>query len=380
MNRLKRKYEMNRDFIILIAILMMSFLVVVSATKVFTYTLKGYLNTGAVDVDITAYEVCNGELVEATDKYVLPGEKLSYIPEVTSLREAGYVRVKVEIEMDDDTPNPITVDNVFTVCEDWLQKGDYFYCTKILGRGEKSDIFQGLSIPEDWANETASGFSIKMTADIIQSDNFNPDFQSEYPWGNVEIEIAKDDDQTNYRSAKPLSEKNVLEFDGVKGFECNTENLFRNFGTYMAGDEFADILKVKNSSNKSIDLYFRTDNVPSELLNQMKLTIRFDGKKLYQGNLASGQLDKWIKLSTLKPGEEQNLEYVIEFSEESQNYYSVLNDDITWMFKCTELENGIVKTGDETNALLWLSTSILASICLVYLVGIDRRQKRDEDN
>lgn len=379
MKRLKIKYEMNKDFIIFIAILMLSFLVAISATRVFTYTLKGYLDTGSVDVDITPYEVRGGELIEATDRMIMPGEKLSYIPEVTSLRESGFVRVKVEIEMDEDTGSPITTDNVFTVCDDWLQKGDYFYCTKVLDRGEKSDIFQGLTIPEDWTKETASGFSIRLTADIIQSENFVPDFQDQYPWGSVEIEVAKESDQTNYRTATPLLEKNILEFNGGKGFEGNTKDLFRNFGTYMAGDEYADVLKVKNRSDNSIELFFKTDNVPSDLLNQMNLTIRFDGKKLYQGNLASREISSWIKLTTLKPGEEKNLEYIVELPDESRNYYSVLDDDVTWQFKCTAMDKSIVKTGDDNAMLLWFVIFLIATICLISLLET-RREQSDEGN
>ena len=368
-----------RDILPLIAIIGMSFLLVISASHVFEYTFQGTVSTGSVDVDITPYEIRDGELVPAVDKIIMPGDRVSYIPEVRNLREPGYVRMKAEITMDEISTEPITLDNVLELNDDWVRKGEHFYCTRILERGEKSNVFNGLSVPKLWTEDTASGFTIKLVADVIQSANFKPDFNSDSPWGSIEIENAKESDQTKYHVVRQMADSNTLEFRSGKGFEANAENLFKNFKSHMSGDKFSDYLNIRNNSEKDIELFFKTDNVTSDILQQMKLTIRLDGKHVYYGNLESKSLSNWTKIMRLKSGKTVKMEYTVELPSGSVNCYSVLNDKVKWQFKCAEIDNSIVKTGDETSMLIWLALFIFSIVVLVYL-GTERSKDESSQN
>lgn len=380
MIRMKSEYIAWRDIAGILAILVMSFLLVISASHVFEYTFHGKVSTSSVDVDITPYEVVDGKMIPAIDKVIMPGDKVSYIPEVRNLREAGYVRVKAEIDMDELSAEPITLSNVIELSDEWVRKGDYFYCTKILERGEKSDVFKGLSVPLLWTEDTASGFTIRLVADVIQSANFNPDFDSDSPWGSVEIEDAKESEQTEYHVVKQMPDSNTLVFRSGKGFEANTDDLFRNFKTHMAGDKYSDSLNILNNSGKDIDLFFRTNNESSELLEQTKLTIKFDGKQVYSGNLVSKNLNNWTKLMELRRGDTAKMEYTVELPSESMNNYSVLQDNIKWQFKCAEIENSIVKTGDDANTVIWFAIFLFSLIVLVYIVGTERSRHESDQN
>lgn len=380
MIRMKSKYIAWRDIAGILAILVMSFLLVISASHVFEYTFSGAVSTGAVDVDITPYELVDGEMIPAIDKVIMPGDQVSYIPEVRNLREPGYVRVKAEINMDEVSAEPITLSNVIELSDDWVRKGDYFYCTKILERGEKSDLFKGLSVPLRWTEETASGFTIKLVADVIQSANFKPNFNSDSPWGSVEIEEAKESEQTEYHVVKQMPDSNTLVFKSGKGFEANTDDIFRNFKTHMAGDKYSDSLNILNNSGKDIELFFRTKNKTSDLLEQMKLTIKLDGKQVYSGDLVSRSLSDWTKLMRLRRGDTAKMEYTVELPSESMNYYSVLQDSIKWQFKCAEIESSIVKTGDDSNMVIWLVVFLFSLVVLVYIVGTERSRHESNQN
>ena len=219
----------------------------------------------------------------------------------------------------------------------------------------------------------ASGFTVKLVADVIQSANFKPDFNSDIPWGSIEIEAGKESDQTKYHVVRQMSDSNILEFRAGKGFEANAENLFRNFKSHMSGDKFSDCLDIRNNSDKDIELFFKTDNVSSEILRHMKLTIRLDGKHIYYGNLESKSLNSWIKMMRLRSGKTVKMEYTVELPSKSDNYYSVLNDKVKWQFKCAEIDNSIIKTGDETSMLIWLVLFVFSMIVLVYLVGTEMK-------
>lgn len=135
---------------------------------------------------------------------VMPGDWLSKEPRV-SLKadsEDAYVRVKLEVDVLEGTLNDgqkaeIISANCLNFGEKWVVSGDYIYyqdvlTTKSNGSSQTDPVFTIVKIPgESWDNDAASAkFTIKVTADLIQADNFTPGHNAVGQidsWGNVEI-------------------------------------------------------------------------------------------------------------------------------------------------------------------------------------------------
>lgn len=377
-------------------LVLLALMATVSATKVYEYGFKNNLGSGSVQINLEQLTIDeSGSLKKAEPKDVMPGEDVSYMPEVENLRADAYVRVRIDLEMENETSRPVTTADIFKISDGWVQKGDYFYNTKIMKKGEKQVVFQGISVPTCWVQDVekdlpavdpgdepaqATPFTVYAHADAIQSANFTPDFTSDLPWGSVEIEEAKPDDPNTYEAgygvAKPVVEQNVLRFSKSSGLEANTKDLFRNFQLYMAGNEYKDTLKIKNNASNGITVFFRTKNQNmTDLRGKMTLKIELDGKTLYEGDLFSQKLDSYKELVKLKAGKEANFTYTVKLPEDSKNYYSVLTDDVEWLFKV--VEDPSPKTGDDMRLALWFGAFIAAVFAMAFLI-LWSRNKRDK--
>lgn len=348
------------------------------AAKIYEITYTSNIKTGSVDIKIEQYEVTDdGEkLIDPGE--VMPNQDVSYIPRVTNLRAAGYVRVKVDIVMDEEIPQPICLDYIYGQNEEWIRIGDYFYCTKVLETGESSDIFEGFNVPYQWTQETASGFTINLTADVVQADNFVPNFDSALPWGSIEIEKAKVEDNISYSTVKETGSSPSWTYTSASGFETTTSDLFANFDYFMAGDTYKDNLEMKNEASNDIKVYFKTENETSDLLKKVRLRVYCDGKTVYEGNLASENMNEYFYLTTIKSGNAKDLAFEVILPEDAQNYYSVLEENVIWKFKVSEIQKS-VQTGDESNILPFIAVGIIALLIAAFAL-ITRRKDKENDN
>lgn len=354
---------------------------IVYAAKVNEIAFTNHVETGSVDVKIEQFEMTEDGRRVAFPGEVMPNMDVSYIPCVTNLRADSYVRVKMEVIMDEEIPIPITTADMYGISSDWVRIGDYFYCKKILKTNESSDILEGFHVPEGWTHATASPFTIRLTADAIQCDYFEPDFTSASPWGLVEIEEAKEEDDITYGIAKEKEASPVFEYRDGTGFESATSDLFKNFDYHMAGDTYSDRLTMKNVSSKKIKLYFKTETVESDLLEQMSLSIDCDGEHLYSGDLLSKKIDDWIELTEIDSGKSKDLSFEVQLPVSSKNYYSVLQDKVVWKFKALEIEDpnsGATRTGDIQNPLLYAALAVIAGVLLIAAVATRRKDKEQE--
>ena len=137
--------------------------------------------------------------------HIVPGDWLSKEPRVnlTGTSEDAYVRVKLEVINEDGKLNAdqklqLLSDECLNYGTDWVvgTDGYVYYQTKLTrdadGTSQTTPVFTLVKIPETWGNKTADvNFSIKITADLIQSDNFTPGHNAAGQidsWGNVTIE------------------------------------------------------------------------------------------------------------------------------------------------------------------------------------------------
>ncbi|WP_195268141.1 SipW-dependent-type signal peptide-containing protein [Eubacterium sp. 1001713B170207_170306_E7] len=135
---------------------------------------------------------------------VLPGDWLSKEPRVSikANSEDAYVRVKLEVINEDGKLSPeqkdmLITDECLNFGENWVVSGEYVYYQEKLtsdpsGSSQTEPVFTVVKIPGDgWGNESAEAkFTIKITADLIQADNFSPVMTGDKitGWGDVNIE------------------------------------------------------------------------------------------------------------------------------------------------------------------------------------------------
>lgn len=375
--------QINKDKLIsagyAIALILLTLGITVSASKVYEYAFLNNFNTGSVDIKLDQYEITESGLkTEATNRIILPEDRVSYIPEITNLRAPAYVRIKVNVTVDKEDPIPITPDDIFLMNKGWVFKNNYFYYTEPVVHGGVKDAFQGLIIQTDWLVQGKSQeVVVSACAEAIQADNFKPNFDSETPWGSVAIEEAKPVDTNNYMVARSVVVTNELTFRSNSGLEANTKDLFRGFQRYMAGSTYMDTLKIKNTASYPITVYFRTESIESKLTSKAKLDISMKDKTIYSGALFTGNTP-YKKLVQIKPGKSAELVYTVSLPDDSVNEYSVLADNVTWKFKVVESKSP--GTGENAMVALWLVLFMVSVMLLAFLIKKARKDKRSSED
>lgn len=348
---------------------------------------KNEFETSGIDVRIEQFMETKGGIVRLEDdKPVLPGETISYMPRVSNLREDSYVRVKFEMRSQPGEKTVGTQECFSELYPGWVLRGDYYYYTHVLSKNESRFVLKNMLIPEE-LEECHEGLRVHATVDAIQAKNFTPDFESIHPWGTVEILQARQDQEACVSSgaARPVSD---LEFtyarEGV--FECSTEDLFSNFDSFTPGDSCRETLTMRNESGDEMEVFFRTRNTSSRLLQEMKLSIFCGGSRIYTGDLASSELESFIKIGRINPGESGKLQFEVSMPESADNRYSLLRDDVTWIIaiKAVEGKQGsrsigsadAVKTGDELTPVIIAALALAAAMATLAALIVSGRRKR----
>ncbi len=369
----------KRNIVIIMALCLSTAMLILSASKVWEYSFKNsFIETGKIEIELKQLELgLSGEKKEVTpNKLVAPGEKTSYIPQIKNLKNDCYVRVKIEIEMNQEDYRPVTMDNIIGLGEDWIQKNDgYIYYENILEKDDVEEVFQEIEIPK-WEDPTEEiKFDVNVIADAIQAKNFTPNFDSEIPWGSVEIKEAKTNDNVTIKEATKLENKNELIFNADAGFEATTDDLFSNFGQFMPGDTCTDTLTIKNNSNKEIIVYFKNINLDKDALeDEMLLKITCSGSEIYNGNLYTEKIGDYIELGKIKANDSLEFVYEITLPKEADNNYSDLRTNVDWQFKA--VSEGTPKTGDVTRLGIWFAVMIAAIFGIVYSINSIRKVKK----
>lgn len=145
---------------------------------------------GAVNIMLTETETDeSGKEVGATHgRLVTPGATVEDIVRITNQANDVWTRVKIgyhteggELTFTDDMISPDS--------SDWIQRGEYWYCTHVLEKGEAEEFIREIKIPATWSSKDAGkDFKINIRADAVQAANFTPDFQSDDPWFGTVIE------------------------------------------------------------------------------------------------------------------------------------------------------------------------------------------------
>jgi len=378
---------MKKRWIAVMAVL--SLLLTVNGAGIYaraTTSVTNHFDTGIVDITLVEYQLSeSGELEGWVDNpMLLPGSRISKIPEVENKGNDCLVRVKLTFE----NVEGLDAGCLYGIDEDLIYHEDgYFYLHRILKMGEKFRIFEGLNIPADFSqtNEDKQ-FKLHIQVDAIQSRNVAADFESSSPWGTVVIEKQMDEGDHTVRAVAD-DDLFVLEYQAQAGkLTVNAEDFFSNISTLVPGDEYRDSIRVKNDGSSPMKLYFYA--VPftrSTLLDDIGLSIStvMNGteKGIYDGSMRAEELSEELLLVTLPAEGEAELNLTVTVPHELDNDDTQLAGAVRWIFSTEEInEDEFTAPNTGNNAkigfLLMLSGVSLGAVCVLMIIW--KRRIEDE--
>ena len=345
-------------------------------TSIATASIENGLSTDAVNVELTEYGV-NNKLYSTEPKDVSPGDTIDLRPEVSNLGIPAYIRVKITYTDNYDQVDGLNDDIINGMSSDWIKKGDYYYYKNIVGTDEKIDIFESVTIPEDWTSEhDGQILNQHIIVEAVQSKNFKMDLESETPWGGLEIEECVDD---SYKTDK-ISESSTLNIEYENGAEKYVkvpDDFFDDLYQLVPGDNIKDSIVIKNTTKQDAEYFFYTNSKESKI-KDLILIIKMADQEIYNGSLYHS--DKY-SLGKLKPGEEKKIHFEIQFPKDLGNSYSLLNTKLNWYFIVNYdgkiSDESIPKTGD---AIVYsLITFAISLIGFVLLLTYYKKEKKKEE-
>lgn len=306
-------------------------------------------------------------------------EDLSYIPRIINRAADCYVRARVKIDMNGECEQPLGLEHIYGLDEDWIKAGDYFYYTKILAEGQSADLFEGLHVPENWEYGNADGFEIHVEAEAIQSANFNPDFSRDLPWGAVQLETVADATGSEYTEAIPLSVISNVEYKSSGGFQCSTADLFDDFTGMMPGDSIEKTVNLKNSANGTLKTSLKITAEESVLNEKMILTVYSNENEIYSGTVAAASQQTDLAIADIPRGETGNITFRVCLTADADNGLAKVKDDIVWELETEEIPDESVQTGDYSAIIPYAVVAAFALLLMICAIVRDRKD-RDEAN
>lgn len=336
---MKKKYKVIAISLVIIAITTCAF--------AFNQTsLKNIVKTQGIDIKVTS----NTD----EDKLYSAGSTLRYEPIIENRAMSCYVRFKLNLS------NALLNEDSFVgLTDDFVKRGDYFYYTKPLDNKQSITTFNSFKMPTDIDNEDKKDIKIIKTVDAIQSKNFTPDFNSENPWGNVEV-ISSNFDGSNYIneviSIKPIN----LTINSNKEITLTDKDIL-NFNL-VPGDVITNSIDIGSDNEKEVNVDFKAKGEESKLLRNVNLKLYLNDKEIYDGDLVTEKLQDYTKLASLNDGEKASLRYEIKVPDNLDNNYQNQESSFEWKFKINEVNNNIVKTNDMSGFSVVLVIILITSV------------------
>ena len=310
------------------------------------------------------------------EQVVLPGQTVDEIVEVNNLANDAWIRMKVTF---DDSDIKGLDDSLLSISDNWIKRGEYYYYTKPVDRGDSAEFMENVKIPTTW-DESLSDQKMELhfTADAVQIKNFTPDFDSEDPWFGTVIEKSITDEYIIPEEKHDLF--SVSYEGGAEGLVKVGEDFFSNWGDLMPGDVVSDEVTVANRYAKPVSIYFRTETIADDkFLKELNLQIKCEDKVLYDGSMA-GEIKNKVLLGTLKKGETKHLTYTLTVPEWLDNPYAMSKTETKWIFTAVLPEEksllNKVQTGD---SMIPVAVATASVGCLVgSFIFMKKEREKDE--
>ena len=359
-----------------------------------TVSVRNHISTGDINIGIQEYEVKDGKeslYADPDGRLVLPSQKISKIPRITNYAQPCYVRVKIACtgEM-----LVLSEQDISGMPEEWIRAGEYYYLTDPLDTGESADVFQTVTIPEEWTEASSDQrLGITISAEAIQSDNFTPDFQSEQPWGDQETELCVHEQDGTVMEVQKSYQTMMVSYEGTaRNLVAVPEDFFTNLGTAMPGDSLSDTAAIRNTTDTEAEFFFRTE-IPGELteeerelLEQFQLVIQKEGTMLYSGTLGAETLQHPVSLGRYQPGEEGSIHFTLTLPAKLDNAYARRETSVNWVFSVRGEEEEIQEPGPAIQQLTAPKTGLsdpfvavpllLAGLAAVSTWILERREEK----
>ena len=344
-----------------------------------------HVGIGNVNIELTKSSLNDqGEKVSFDDEQVVvPGQTVDEIVEVSNLANDAWIRMKVTFE--DSTIDQLD-DSLLGISDNWIKRGEYYYYTKPVERGDTTEFMKDVKIPSTW-DESLSDKKMELhfTADAVQVKNFTPDFDSDDPWFGTLIEKSVTDEYVIPNTKNDLF--SVSYEGGAEGLVKVGDDFFSNWGDLMPGDVVSDTVTVANKYAKSVSIYFRTETIAQDkLLKELNLQIKCDDTVLYDGSM-DGEVKNKVLLGTLKNGETKKLTYTLTVPSWLNNPYAMSKTETKWIFTAVlpdDAKNtgsytgtGIVKTGDSGLPFLIAAAGVIFSAGLIFVLMKERKKNEE---
>lgn len=304
-----------------------------------------HIAVGDVNISISEYaRKGKGEVKYSQPSEVLPGQSISKIPRIKNEALPCWIRARITYTGADGALEGLKDDNIGGIASEWVKRGEYYYYTKVLKKQETIDLFQTVSIPDDWTEEHAQQkVTVDVQADAIQAANFKPDFSAMSPWGNQVIQQCVHE-QNGTLTCKKGEAKLSVEFSGkAHKLVAVPDDFFTNLESAMPGDVLKDQVQISNTTDQEAEIFFQTDTTGRseeqlKMLKEIRFEISQNKKLLYKGTLDAEELAKPKSLGKFKSGQKGSLEFELEIPKEWDNAYALKKTDVTWIFAVKEKE------------------------------------------
>lgn len=304
-----------------------------------------HIAVGDVNISISEYaRKGKGEVKYSQPSEVLPGQSISKIPRIKNEALPCWIRARITYTGADGALEGLKDDNIGGIASEWVKRGEYYYYTKVLKKQETIDLFQTVSIPDDWTEEHAQQkVTVDVQADAIQAANFKPDFSAMSPWGNQVIQQCVHE-QNGTLTCKKGEAKLSVEFSGkAHKLVAVPDDFFTNLESAMPGDVLKDQVQISNTTDQEAEIFFQTDTTGRseeqlKMLKEIRFEISQNKKLLYKGTLDAEELAKPRSLGKFKSGQKGSLEFELEIPKEWDNAYALKKTDVTWIFAVKEKE------------------------------------------
>lgn len=337
-----------------------------------------HVGIGNVNIELTKSSLDKDGRKTAFDdeQVVLPGQTVDEIVEVNNLANDAWIRMKVTF---DDSDIKGLDDSLLSISDNWIKRGEYYYYTKPVDRGDSAEFMENVKIPTTW-DESLSDQKMELhfTADAVQIKNFTPDFDSDDPWFGTVIEKSITDEYIIPGEKHDLF--SVSYEGGAEGLVKVGDDFFSNWGDLMPGDVVSDEVTVANRYAKPVSIYFRTETIADDkFLKELNLQIKCEDKVLYDGSMA-GEITNKVLLGTLKKGETKHLTYTLTVPAWLDNPYAMSKTETKWIFTAVLPEEksllSKVQTGD---SMVPVAVATASVGCLVgSFIFMKKEREKDE--
>lgn len=307
-----------------------------------TYTSEAPEPTATVDDGATTPAPTEPDNYSESVQTETPNKEATITPEPTDQPgDAEVPDVDHDSEAEPETEYILSDEELAGISDAWVQHGEYYYYTQPLKNGESADFFQSVTIPSVWSSKASDReLGLTVTAEAVQAANFTPNFDSESPWGDTEIEqCVHETDNSVTEVTQKYTAMSVTYEGAARNLVAAPEDFFQNLQTAMPGDTISDSFQLSNTTATDAEFFFRTETPSNltedelDLLKQFKLTITQNGKTLYQGDLEAVSLNQEISLGTLKTGGNSRVQFTLQLPAELKNAYAKRESMINWIFR-----------------------------------------------